>query len=103
MCPTPVTVRPSSCPIAAAWSLAEATGDAERADRYQASWRAANRFMRTLLVTPEDTFVCRNPQAAVGGVRLTPSVPHVRADSGSHWLNALITGTKVLVGDDQLR
>jgi orotate phosphoribosyltransferase/AMMECR1 domain-containing protein len=78
--------------IAAAWALAEVLGDADRARRYEASWSAANGFMRSLLVAKADTFVCRDPVVALGGVRLTPSVPYVRADSVSHWLNALVTG-----------
>ncbi len=81
--------------IAAAWNLAEALGDSDRVKRYRASWRAANRFMRSLLVVQADTFVCRDPTVALGGVRLTPSVPHVRADSVSHWLNALVTGARL--------
>lgn len=84
--------------IAAAWSVALAAGDTERAARYQASWRAANRFMHTLLVTPADTFCSADPEAALGGVRLTASVPHVRADSVSHWLNALVSGLGLLGG-----
>jgi hypothetical protein len=78
--------------IAAAWQVAVDTGDDVAADRYAASWRAANRFMRTLLVRPEDTFAAVDPAAALGGVRLTSSVAQLRADSGSHWLNALVTG-----------
>jgi hypothetical protein len=48
--------------------------------------------MRTLLIRPEDTFCFHDPEAAVGGVRLTPSRADVRADSVSHWLNALVSG-----------
>jgi hypothetical protein len=82
--------------IAAAWSVAQRIGDAERTARYAASCRAANHFMRTLLVTSADTFICRDPEMAHGGVRLTQSQPQVRADSVSHWLNALVTGATLL-------
>lgn len=87
--------------IAAAWSVARAAGDSDRAHRYEASWRAAGRFMHRLLVTPADTFCSADPQAALGGVRLTASVPHVRADSVSHWLNALVSGLALLGPDPQ--
>ena len=60
--------------------------------RYAASWRAANRFMGTLLVRPEDLFCSADPEAALGGVRLTPTSPQIRADSVSHGLNALVAG-----------
>jgi hypothetical protein len=83
--------------IAAAWGVARAVRDTDAVDRYADSWRAANQFMRTLLVRPADTFASVDPVAPVGGVRLTPSVAQLRADSASHWLNALVTG--VVVGD----
>jgi orotate phosphoribosyltransferase/AMMECR1 domain-containing protein len=78
--------------IASAWATATLLGDNARAARYEASWHAANRFMSTLRIRPEDTFCFENRTAAVGGVRLTVSRADVRADSVSHWLNALVTG-----------
>ncbi len=82
--------------IAAAWSTAVLAADADRAARYEESWRAANRFMRTLLIEPQDTF-CFRDATALGGVRLTPSRADVRADSVSHWLNGLVTGAGLAV------
>jgi orotate phosphoribosyltransferase/AMMECR1 domain-containing protein len=82
--------------IAAAWATALMAGDADRATRYERAWQAANRFMRTLLIRPDDTFCFRSPEAAVGGVRLTPSRADIRSDSVSHWLNALVSGAEVL-------
>jgi len=84
--------------VAAAWSTAVLLGETNRATIYEASWRRANRFMRNLLIQPEDTFCFRDPDAAVGGVRLTPSRADVRADSVSHWLNGLVTGAAILGG-----
>jgi hypothetical protein len=52
--------------------------------------------MRTLLIRPEDTFCFRSPEAAIGGVRLTPSRADIRSDSVSHWLNALVSGAEAL-------
>jgi hypothetical protein len=82
--------------IAAAWSVAVRVGDAERAARYERSWRSATAFMQQLMIRPLDGFALADPDAAMGGVRLTPSRSDVRADSVSHWLNALVTGTALL-------
>lgn len=78
--------------IAAAWATAIRVGDAGRAARYRSSWQRAGDFVRTLLIGPDDLFCLRAGAAALGGVRLTPSRPDIRADSVSHWLNALVTG-----------
>lgn len=77
--------------VAAAWVLATARGDDAVADRLNDSWSSACDFMDSLTVVADlDWFVCADPAAAHGGVRLTPSSPFVRADSVSHWLHALV-------------
>lgn len=78
--------------IAAAWALGLRVADADRAARYAHSWSRANSFMRRLQVLPGDEFVQADPVAAAGGVRMVASGPWIRADSVSHWLNALCTG-----------
>jgi orotate phosphoribosyltransferase len=82
--------------IAAAWSVALRAGDSERAAAYEASWRRAGGFVRSLMVTPADTFPSRAPAAVVGGVRLTPSSPRLRIDATSHCLHALLAGRHLL-------
>ncbi|HEY7813683.1 MAG TPA: hypothetical protein VIC62_10620, partial [Nakamurella sp.] len=78
--------------IAAAWATALRVGDGGRVERYRRSWQRAGDFMRTLLIGPDDLFCLAAGMSALGGVRLTPSCPDIRADSVSHWLNALVTG-----------
>ncbi len=56
--------------------------------------------MRRLQVVPDDCFVCADPGSALGGVRIVPSGPWIRADSVSHWLAALCTGLEL---DSQAR
>jgi hypothetical protein len=51
--------------------------------------------MRRLQILPEDGFVCADPGAALGGVRIVASGPWIRADSVSHWLSALCTGLEL--------
>jgi orotate phosphoribosyltransferase len=81
--------------MAAAWATALRVGDRERATRYRRSWQRAGTFMRTLLIGSDDLFCLASGSAALGGVRLTPSRPDIRADSVSHWLNALVTGASL--------
>ena len=52
--------------------------------------------MGTLLVRPEDLFCSADPEAALGvSLSLTPTSPQIRADSVSHWLNALVAGCAI--------
>jgi orotate phosphoribosyltransferase/AMMECR1 domain-containing protein len=81
--------------ICAAWAVALRIGDTERAARYAQSWLRANHFMRTLMIRPGDEFVLADPDVAMGGVRLTPSRPEIRADSVSHWHHALVRGIEL--------
>jgi orotate phosphoribosyltransferase len=81
--------------VAAAWAVAARTGDSERVERYRQSWLRGNAFMRRLQILPEDGFVCADPGAALGGVRIVASGPWIRADSVSHWLSALCTGLEL--------
>jgi orotate phosphoribosyltransferase len=81
--------------VAAAWALAARIGDGARAERYRQSWLRGNAFMRRLQVLPDDRFICANPGVALGGVRIVPSGPWIRADSVSHWLSALCTGLEL--------
>ena len=81
--------------IAAAWATALRVGDRARVERYRRSWQRAGDFMRTLLIGPDDLFCLAAGTSALGGVRLTPSCPDIRADSVSHWLNALVTGVSL--------
>ncbi|HEY3835180.1 MAG TPA: AMMECR1 domain-containing protein [Bryobacteraceae bacterium] len=85
--------------IAAAWNIAVVVGDAERAERYERSWRRAMGFMTTLMVYPEDTFCMRMGEVAVGGVRCMLSRSDIRIDQVSHCLSALIEGAKLLRSD----
>jgi hypothetical protein len=80
--------------IAAAWALARRTGDDACAARYEASFRAAARFLRSLIISPDDTFCLRDPDLAIGGVRSTPSSAAVRIDQVSHTLRALVAGAR---------
>jgi AMMECR1 domain-containing protein len=79
--------------IAAAWSLALASGETERARRYEEAWRRAARFMNRLMIHPEDTFGMAAGAAAIGGVRCMLTRSDVRIDQVSHWLHALLVGT----------
>ena len=81
--------------IAAAWKTAEAVGDSERAARYREACEGANRFMRRLVVAPEDTFMAAEPERVIGGVRLSPTSTLIRADSVSHWLHTLVSGAEM--------
>jgi orotate phosphoribosyltransferase len=81
--------------VAAAWSVAARIGDGARVERYRESWLRGNAFMRRLQVLPADRFICADPGAALGGVRIVPSGPWIRADSVSHWLSALCTGLEL--------
>ena len=76
--------------IAAAWRLADRTGDRERASRYANSCAEALAFMTRLIIYPEDTFCMRDPVHAVGGVRGSLTSSSVRIDFVSHTLCAFI-------------
>jgi AMMECR1 domain-containing protein len=78
--------------IAAAWALAVAYGETERAHRYKSSWRNAARFMNRLIIHPEDTFGMAAGASAIGGVRCMLTRSDVRIDQVSHWLHALLVG-----------
>ena len=84
--------------IAAAWRTALACRDAKRAGRYEASWRRAMGFMRTLTLQPGDGFAFPRPDQAEGGVRCTLSRGDIRIDQVSHSLHALVDGQACLAG-----
>jgi AMMECR1 domain-containing protein len=81
--------------IAAAWALALAYGETERAQRYERSWRGAARFMNRLIIHPEDTFGMAAGATAIGGVRCMLTRSDVRIDQVSHWLHALLAGASL--------
>jgi hypothetical protein len=81
--------------VAASWSLAVASDDLRRAERYAAAWRNAARFMNRQLIHPEDTFGMQVGASAIGGVRCMLTRSDVRIDQVSHWLHALLIGTNV--------
>jgi orotate phosphoribosyltransferase/AMMECR1 domain-containing protein len=74
--------------MAAAWLLAQRTGDAARAMRYAHSCHEALRFMTKLILYPEDGFCLHDPKRAVGGVRCNLTTSYVRIDFVSHTLMA---------------
>lgn len=82
--------------VAAAWALAVAYGDIERARRYKSSWRNAARFLNRLIIHPEDTFGMAASTAAIGGVRCMLTRSDVRIDQVSHWLHALLIGASIV-------
>jgi orotate phosphoribosyltransferase/AMMECR1 domain-containing protein len=82
--------------LAAAWKLALLRGEADRADRYGSAWRRAMAFLQTLVIHPEDTFCCADPERAVGGVRISLTRSDVRIDAVSHTLHALLNGLENL-------
>jgi hypothetical protein len=81
--------------VAASWAIALEIGDTDRASRYAASWSNAMRFMKRLIVFPEDVFAMRAGSKAVGGVRCMMSRSDIRIDQVSHCLHALITGVRL--------
>jgi orotate phosphoribosyltransferase/AMMECR1 domain-containing protein len=84
--------------IAAAWRTALACRDAKRAARYEASWRRALGFIRTMTLQPGDGFAFPDPERATGGVRCTLSRGDIRIDQVSHSLHALVEGRGCLAG-----
>jgi orotate phosphoribosyltransferase len=74
--------------MAAAWGLAQRTGDAARARRYAHSCHEALRFMTKLILYPEDGFCLHDPKRAVGGVRCDLTTSYVRIDFVSHTVMA---------------
>jgi len=74
--------------MAAAWLLAQRTGEAARARRYAHSCHEALRFMTKLILYPEDGFCLHDPRRAVGGVRCDLITSYVRIDFVSHTLMA---------------
>jgi orotate phosphoribosyltransferase len=74
--------------MAAAWLLAQRTGDRARATRYAHSCHEALRFMGKLILYPEDGFCLHDPRRAVGGVRCDLISSYVRIDFVSHTLMA---------------
>ena len=53
-------------------------------------------FLQTLVIHPEDTFCCADPERAVGGVRISLTRSDVRIDAVSHTLHALLNGLENL-------
>jgi len=84
--------------IAGAWRAALARSEMERSSRYEASWRKAVGFVRTLTLEETDVFPFRAPQRAVGGVRCSLSRASIRIDQVSHSLHALVEGHRNLLG-----
>jgi len=84
--------------IAAAWRTALACRDAKRAARYEASWRRALGFIRTMTLQPGDGFAFPHPEQAEGGVRCTLSRGDIRIDQASHSLHALVDGQACVAG-----
>ena len=82
--------------IAVAWSVAEESGDRERACRYRRSWERAMRFMSRLVLRPVDAPCLPDAPRAVGGVRGTLNSSRIRIDYVSHTLTALILGLDIL-------
>jgi AMMECR1 domain-containing protein/orotate phosphoribosyltransferase len=82
--------------IGAAWAEALGADDADRAAKYEKSWRRAMAFTRKLMIREEDTFCMREPARAVGGVRCMQSRSDVRIDQVSHCLHALVRGWQCL-------
>jgi orotate phosphoribosyltransferase/AMMECR1 domain-containing protein len=74
--------------IAAAWLVAQRTGDVVRVKRYAHSCHEALRFMTKLILYPEDGFCLHDPGRAVGGVRCSLITSYVRIDFVSHTLLA---------------
>lgn len=74
--------------MAAAWSLAQRSGEAARAMRYAHSCREALRFMTKLILYPEDGVCLHDAGRAVGGVRCSLTTSYVRIDFVSHTLMA---------------
>ena len=82
--------------VAAAWAVAARIGDSVRGPRVTASRGcAATHSCADCRYLPDDRFICADPGAALGGVRIVPSGPWIRADSVSHWLSALCTGLEL--------
>jgi hypothetical protein len=81
--------------VAASWRVATRVGDSARAARYRRAWRLAMRFVRTLMIGPEDTFCTREPERALGGVRTSITRSDIRIDGVSHALRALVAGEEV--------
>jgi AMMECR1 domain-containing protein/orotate phosphoribosyltransferase len=77
--------------VAAAWCVAEERGDDIRARRYEACWRRALGFVRTLTLNEDAVFPFRSPERALGGVRCTISRSAIRIDQVSHALHALVS------------
>jgi len=82
--------------IAGAWRTALRRKDLARAARYEASWRRAMGFVRTLTLQPGDGFAFPQPDRATGGVRCTLSRGDIRIDQVSHALHALVDGERSL-------
>jgi orotate phosphoribosyltransferase len=78
--------------VAAAWSVATETGDKDRQGRYQHSWQRAVDFVQTLLIRDADTFCMKDPERALGGVRMSVSRSETRIDAVSHALRAIVLG-----------
>jgi orotate phosphoribosyltransferase len=81
--------------VAAAWRVADRMGDTSHRDRYRRSWQMAMRFIRTLVISPDDTFCMKDPKHAVGGVRTSITRSDIRVDAVSHALRAAVAGEKV--------
>jgi hypothetical protein len=81
--------------VAAAWRLAQAVGDGDRAARYADSWARATAFMGTLVIRAEDGYQLHDP-SAVGGVRLCVQSSDVRIDFVGHALFSLLGGAAAL-------
>lgn len=85
--------------FAAALTLAKATDQKERVEKYEKAVRAAARFVMQLQVRPEEAYFIRSPQDAIGGIRTAPALYQLRIDHCQHALVALIKTRQALYGD----
>jgi hypothetical protein len=81
--------------------LAREMQDAPRTARYEQVIREAARFVLQLQVRPAEAYFVRSPQDAVGGIRTSPALNHLRIDHCQHALIALIKTRQVLYPDDR--
>lgn len=85
--------------ICDAISLAQNTGDSDRAARYRSVARRAARFVLQLEVKPEEAYFVRSRRDAIGGIRRTLTLNLLRISHCQHALMALMKTRDVLYPD----
>ncbi len=87
--------------FADALALAQHTGDAARAARYEKLVRGAARFVLQLQFRKDEAYFVRSMKDTVGAIRASPSLNLLRIDHCQHALSALMKTRQVLFGDDR--